>query len=264
MVKALEGQDALIITLPAGPDPQGLQQKLFKAAAEANVPWVLPNEYGIPIDSRIGTSIGRDTFLLDSKLQARKQIEELGKSAWIAFSNGFWYEFSLGGTIDRYGFDFKERRVIFIDDGETKINTSTFPQCGRGMAKLLSLKVLPENESDKDPYLSQFANSFVRVSSFLISQKDMFESVLRVSQTKPEDWKISYEKHHERYQSGVDLMKQGEMKGFGRLLYTRVFYPNDDGNYEDKYGLHNDLLGLPTEDLDEWTKVAIETAITTF
>jgi len=36
-----------------------------------------------------------------------------------------------------------------------------------------------------------------------------------------------------------------------------MFFPTGDGDYESKKGLHNDLLGLPVEDLDEWTAVAI-------
>lgn len=114
---------------------------------------------------------------------ARGQIESLGVSKWIALVCGFWYEFSLGGTRDRYGFDFHDRSIVFFDDGNAKINTSTWLQCGRGVASFLSLKLLPEDENDKEPAIENWANGAFYVSSFLVSQKDMFESVKRVTGT---------------------------------------------------------------------------------
>ena len=44
IVDALRGQDALVITLSVFA-PEGTQDKLFQAAADAGVPWVLPNEW---------------------------------------------------------------------------------------------------------------------------------------------------------------------------------------------------------------------------
>jgi len=43
LVAALQGQDALIITMNTQAPPD-TQSKLLRAAAEAGVPWVLPNE----------------------------------------------------------------------------------------------------------------------------------------------------------------------------------------------------------------------------
>ncbi|CAF3802094.1 unnamed protein product [Adineta steineri] len=45
LVEALKGQEVLIITM-AVTAPKEQQTKLIEAAAAANVPWVLPNEYG--------------------------------------------------------------------------------------------------------------------------------------------------------------------------------------------------------------------------
>lgn len=189
-----------------------------------------------------------------------KQIQDLGKSSFIATCCSFWYEFSLAGYSVRYGFDFPNRRVTFYDDGHTKINTTTWPQCGRAIASLLSLKVLPEDEKDKSPTLSQFKNGTVYLSSFLISQKDMFDSVLRVTGGTADDWTIQYQPAVERYREGIETMQKGDMSGFAQAMYARIFYQDGSGNYEAKEVLHNDLLGLPKEDLDEFTAVAVEMA----
>ena len=236
--------------------PPDQQSKLFRAAADADVPWVLPNEWGFNV---------RDEGLIKdvkagpvSKAVYNAEVEKLGKSSWIGIVCNFWYEFSLGGGPERYGFDFKNRTLTYFDDGNTKINTSTWPQCGRAVAALLSLKVLPEDENDKNPYLAQFKNSYVRISSFTVSQKDMFESVQRVTGTTEKDWKIDGEPSDKRYKRGLELIGHGNMAGFVMQMYTRVFYPDGSGNYEASLGLHNDILGLPKEDLDEYTRKAVE------
>lgn len=256
LAKAMKGQDVLIITMGVT-SPSDQHAKLVEAAAEARVPWVFPNEYGIDCENE---ELGRDTIIGSGNAKNREEIEKLGVSSWIGFACSFWYEFSLGGHSCRYGFDFKEKSMVCIDDGNTPINTTTWPQCGRAMAKLLSLKVLPENEQDKSPCLDMFRNKFVYISSFCLSQKQMMQSVLRVTGDNPEDWKITYENHKERYNAGMKEMQQGDMNGFAKLLYTRLFYPDGSGNYEKTKGTQNELLGLPKEDLDEYTKVAIRMA----
>ncbi|ROW05076.1 hypothetical protein VSDG_00375 [Cytospora chrysosperma] len=207
LVDALRGQDALIITLSVLA-PQDTQSKLIEAAAAAEIPWIIPNQWGSNPDEK----------------------------------------------------EMSQDKVTFYDDGQTKINTTTWPQCGRAIANLLALKVLPEDEKDESPTLSQFKNETIYISSFLISQKDMFESVLRVTGGAADHWTISYQPSVERYREGVEAWQKGDMRGFAQAMYARIFYQDGCGNYEAKKALHNKLLGLPKEDLDEFTAVAVEMA----
>jgi len=96
------------------------------------------------------------------------------------------------------------------------------------------------------------------MSSFTISQKDMFASVLRVTDTSASDWSITEEPVRERYATGIKQMQAGERIGFAKMMYTRVFYDDGVGDVESSRGTVNTLLGLPEEDIDEATKVAIE------
>lgn len=252
LVSALKGQDVLIITM-AATAPKDQQTKLIEAAAEAKVPWILPNEYSAdPAE----LEMQKDIFTGTGKAEVRKLIESLGVSAWIGLSTSFWYEFSLGGTASRYGFDFPSKTVTFFD-GTVKINTSTLDQCGRAVAALFSLRILPDNADDKTPVLSQFKNKTVYISSFLLNQRDMFDSVLRVTGDSEKDWTIKHEDVKERYKNGVEKMQKGNMFGFAEALYARIFYPDGCGDYESKEKLHNKILGLPKEDLDEYTKIGI-------
>jgi hypothetical protein len=98
------------------------------------------------------------------------------------------------------------------------------------------------------------------VSSFRVSQKDMFESVLRVSGTRAEDWEMVHEDPKKRYADGLEAMQGGDHAGFVKLLYSRVFYKDGCGDYETSRGLDNGALGLEKEDIDDFTKIAIERA----
>ncbi|SPO05185.1 related to oxidoreductase CipA-like [Cephalotrichum gorgonifer] len=255
LVSSLKGHQVLIITMsPTAPSDS--QQKLIEAAAEAGIPYIVPNGWGS--DSTHASS--DETFLGPGQRAAQKLIEDLGM-IWIEFVCGTWYEFSLAGTSERYGFDFKERSVTFFDDGTARVNVSTWDQTARAVAAVLALDEKKEEGSD-GLALTDLKNKNVYFSSFCISQKDMFKSVLRVTGTKEEDWKITHEVATERYKSGVELLMAGNRYGFARALYTRCFYTEEPGfgssAYQTRHELYNKALGLPQEDLDTRTKVAIE------
>ena len=256
LVAALRGQDCLIITMNTMA-PRDTSAKLIQAAAEAEVPWVLPNEWGYDSGDE---ELAKDAIVGAGNIVNRQLISKLGMSSWIAVVSGFWYEYSLGSSPVLYGFDFKNRAVTFYDDGERKTNTTTWDQTGMAVASLLSLKVRPDSEDDQSSSLSQFKNGFCYISSFKVSQKDMFESILRVTGTKESDWQIKYEDVKKRYEDGVKEFDggKGSRLGFGKLMYARVFFPDGCGCFEDRRGLHNDLLGLPNEDFDAATKKAVK------
>ena len=235
--------------------PPEQQARLIEAAAAAEVSWILPNEYGY---DTLHPGLHKDIPLGAAHDAYREQVEKLGVSSWIGVTCGFWYEYSLSASPACYGFDLKNRSVTFFDDGNTRINTTTLPQCGRAVANLLSLKIFPDDEDDESAYLSQFKNRFVYVSSFKLSQRDMLDSVMRVTDTKVGDWKISHEASVDRHKAGWEEFKNGNFLGFPKLMYTRVFYQDGSGDFEASRGLHNDVLGLPKDDLDEYTKIALQ------
>lgn len=54
------------------------------------------------------------------------------------------------------------------------------------------------------------------------------------------------------------MLKNGSYRGLVGWLYGRKFFKDNAGNYELTKGLNNEKLGLPKEDLDEFTKDAVE------
>ncbi|KAK4945986.1 hypothetical protein LTR10_014788 [Elasticomyces elasticus] len=254
LVEALRGQDALVITLSGRSQIQQIEEKLVRAAAEAGVPWILPNEWS---PDTANEDVVNDVFILKSKVATRNLIEELGKSSYIAVVTGFWYEWSLA-LPHGFGIDLVNHNATFYDEGETKISTTTWPQIGRAVGALLSLPVKAE-DTDGEACLEHLRNKVVYINSFTVSQKDMLDSARRVTGTTESDWTITKEPSRERYASGVQEWKDGKYIGLAKILYTRIFYPDGCGDFEHK-GTLNSMLALPQEDIDEATNVALERA----
>lgn len=257
VVAALKDQQFLVITLPVTA-PKDTHAKLVRAAAVAGIRYIMPGYYGSDIANK---ELMSEELLSDDPSRLCAEVEATGFSSWIVMVCGLWYEYSLVMGPTWLGFDLPQRKLTFYDDGNTKINVTTFEQCGRAVAALASLKELPDDESDTSPTVSSWANKPLYVSSFLISQRDIFESWKRVRGETDADWTTEYEGSQERYRRG--LAQRDEAKdpltlrmGLALAAFVRLFFPNGDGAYETTRGLANGALGLPQEDLDERTAVA--------
>ena len=253
LVNALKGHQFVAISL-AVMAPADTHAKLVKAAAKAGVPWVMPNCYGTDVANK---TLSNENLTGKGVYPGIEAAEEAGIS-YIVLSCGFWYEHSVAQGPTFFGFDVNKRNATLYDDGKTIITTSTWQQCGRAFAALLSLKELPEDENDKSPTISQWRNKLLYIKSFRISQRDMLDSLQRVLGETDKDWTIDYEPSADRYKRAMGLLKQGDRSGYTMAMYSRTFFPNGDADSETKYGLANDELGLPKEDLDEASKRAID------
>ncbi|KAF3087088.1 hypothetical protein TWF569_006347 [Orbilia oligospora] len=251
LVEGLRGQDVLVITVSVAAPPD-TQTKLIDAAKEAGVKFVIPNEWGY--DSERNPQLLRDMLIGEKIIKIREYCQSKD-IPFIGVNGGFWYEFSLGGSDIRYGFEIEKRQFTRIDSGDIKVSTSTWDQVGRGTAGLLSLKLYPESGEDKETISSFFGKSFC-VESFRVSQNDMFEELKKVTGTTDADWKITNENHKERYDRAIKMFQQdGDWRGFGMAMYTRAFFPDQAAAMP---YIQNKLLNLPQENFEESTKGAIE------
>ncbi|GAM90219.1 hypothetical protein ANO11243_082610 [Dothideomycetidae sp. 11243] len=248
LVAAMKGQDALIITMNVMAPPDQ-QSKLVKAAADAGVPWILPNEYGDNTDDEAS----KDILIGIAKGKLRREIGSLGKSSWIGIACGFWYEYSLPGGALRFGFDFDNKTVAFYGDGDVPIDVSTWEYVGVAVAKLLSLPVSAQHELCLDHY----RNKFVHINAFTVNQRQMLDSVLRVTGDKENDWKITHLDAKKQHEEGHAMLKSGNRLGFVQLMYSRAFYPDDSGRHALRHGSDNEKMGLPKFDLDANTKLGL-------
>jgi hypothetical protein len=250
IVSALRGHDFLIISLYSRA-PEGTHSKIVKAAVEAGIPYIMPNCYAGDIRKE---DLRREDMVSERAYRNAIEVQELG-ARYVAMSCGFWYEWSLALGEPAFGIDIKNRTATFFDDGNTKINTSTWAHCGRALAALLSLPVQKEGDG---PALEQWKNNLFFVSSFKISQKDMLESVHRVLGTTDDDFTIKYEPSEQRVKDGREELQKGNMLGFAKVLYSRSFYP---GAFDFDDQVVHKSLNLPDEDLDEATKRAADMSL---
>lgn len=249
LIAALQGQQFLFISLGTLV-PQQVLSNIIKAAGQAGVPYILPNIFTNDYENE---ELRAEDLVSSVALTRSKEVEDAG-SSWIALVCGFWFEWSIALGEHGYGIDTKNKTATLFDDGKTYINTSTFAQTGRAVAELLSLP-----ESGASPSLSDWKNKPLHVASFKVNQREMLDSVQRVTGTSDKDWQIGSEPAQQRYERGLGDFKQGKITGFVQALYSRVFYKGrGGGDYETVRGLDNAKLGLPREDLDVETKNAID------
>jgi hypothetical protein len=250
LVDALQGQQVLIVTM-AVVAPRDTVSKLVRAAAKAGVPYVMPNWFGHDASNK---KLCDDSMLSPTSEVIHAEIQSLGMSANIRLVCNFWYEFSLAGGPDRFGFDFTKRTLVMFDKSDVTFNVTTWAQCARAVANLFNLKELPEDESDRSSTLSQFRSRPVYISSFRLNQLDMFEAVKRLTSTTDDDWTITHESSEQRWKDGYAAVMKGNIGRFTKMLYSRMYFPNGGGDYEP---LDNKSLCLPDEDLDEYTAIAV-------
>jgi hypothetical protein len=240
ITSALKGIDFLVITLKSTA-PADLHSRIVNAAAAAGVKYIMPNYFGYALPEEANPDSADP--IMSTFARFVFDVRDAPGPHYVALVCGFWYEWSLGLSSWCYGFDIAERKVTMYDDGMKKINTSTWNLCADAVAKIV------------DGGLEKWADKAVHISSFLVSQRDMLDSLHRVLGTTDKDWEISYQPSQERLEEGMKEFQEGKREGFAKAMYVRAFLPDAGGrgDYETGRGLENEKLGLAKEDLDEAT-----------
>ncbi|KAI9702752.1 MAG: hypothetical protein M1836_007966 [Candelina mexicana] len=245
---ALQGQDVLVITL-AGTVPPDVQSNLIKAAAAAKVPWILPNEYGQDGDN---PNVNKAVPMIKVMKEGyRREIEELGVSQWIGVACSLWFDFSL--KLGMFGIDIAKRTAEIYDDGTNAFTTCTVAQTGRAVARLLALPTT----SSEGPSLSDYANKFIYINSFYVSQNEMLASVQRATKTTPSDWTVTYKPLDQWIQEGHEKFAKGDRWGMVGVLYGNTFKKGVADRFHGRE-LANKKLGLEEENVDEIVKKVVE------
>jgi hypothetical protein len=245
MIKALEGQQFLVISLGVRV-PEEVHGKVIRAAAKAGVSYIMPNVHG---NFPTGESVANPIYGVRT-MRRIHDVEETGVP-WIVLTTGFWYEWSLALGDNWFGIDINKRQAWFCDEGKDPLNTSTWHRCGEAFAALLSLP-----ESGASPSLADFNNHRCCVDSFLVTQREILDSVQRATGTTDKDWEITCEQAEKRYNDGLAEAKTNPQRGFPKALYAYGW--SRGGGREFVKKLDNDKLGLKPEDLDAVTKMVVE------
>ena len=211
--------------------------------------WILPNEWGSDTDH----DFMNKNPLHVHKGAYRQHIADAG-AKWIGVICGQWYDFciSFGG----FGVYPLERRAEIHDDGNVKTVTTTLAQTGRAVAALFSVPV-----AGASPSLEDWANKFLYVESFHLSQNEMLAAGQRATGTKAADWTVERKGDPKAaVETALVEFGKGSFPAVREAIMVSNWVPNGGGDYKSTKGTANEALGLPKEDLDEETRKAVELA----
>ncbi|KAK5128000.1 hypothetical protein LTR85_005117 [Meristemomyces frigidus] len=235
---AFKGKDVVVIMLAFA----GLQDeiKILEAAARAGVKYVIPSEYGAPSKN---PKMADAVPLLKAKLDIHKKIESLGMKYIVVSTNG-WIDYGL--QYGMFDIDLASRRATLYTDS-VSFNTTTTAQIGAGIASFLAL---PTDLIEK-----QFANECLYLSSFQLTQPQLFEAVLKATGSTESDWQVGRKTAEDKLAEGRKKLEAGDMSGNFDMLVGMSFV---EGDYSAQVA--NELLGLGQEDLDEVVREAVKAA----
>lgn len=230
---------------------------MIEAAAKAGVKWILPTEYA---GDGMNEAMVNAVPVFHPKRAARQQIEELSKQPgceglkWIGVATNPWLEASLQRGL--FAINPKEKKATLYPDGG-KFNTSTLDLVGLGMARLLSLPItVPSNPRAS---LEHYGNNFVYLSSFLVSQTQILESIQRVTKISDSEWDIDRSKTIKQWiADSREAMGKGNMMAGLGLTFAVYMGEGMGGDYDAKAREDREVLGLPEENLDECVRKAVE------
>lgn len=243
LATALKGQDVLIAALSFG--AYEVQTPLFRAAAEAKVPWIVPCEFGADPKASLNEHIS----LMKAKKPYRDLIEELGVSSWIGVVNGLWFDYVMRFGAFGLGIDVKARTAQFFDDGDTKTNFTTLKRVGESLAAVLGW---PEDE------LAKLRNDWVYFSSFHITQREIWAAAVRATGTKESDWSVSARPSEQVIKECKEQIANGAgMAPAQQLLMALTLGKGIGGDYQEKV-VDNEILGLKPESLDKVVKEVVD------
>lgn len=237
------------------------QEGIIRAAAKAGLKYVLPTEYGAPSgnDKQAAASP-----VVQAKRDDHKLIESLGMkwvgvvtNGWIDYVSPVWVStYCMPGLhltsaqslqYGVYDILIPERKATLYTDS-ARFSATTIPQVAAAVASFLCL---PKSKIDES-----FANNYLYVSSFVLTQPEIFNSVLRVTGSTEKDWQIERKAVKNCIDEGWELVNGGNPAGHFKILYGLSYSDGMGGEISDLS--HNQMLGLEQEDLDAVVKRAVE------
>ncbi|CAG8947183.1 unnamed protein product [Penicillium salamii] len=234
LTHCLKSQDVLLMTL--SPESYAKQVPLIHAAAAAHVPYVVPTEFG---SNPTHPQLNRKIFLAEMQRPFRELIQELGVSSWIGVVSGLFFDFNVRNGF--WGLDLRNQKVRLYDDGDVRISTSTLSWVGTCLARFFAMP---------DSFIQQYRNDWIFISSFLVSQREVWESAQRVTGTAEADFEVARIDAKEAAMVAEKGMKQGDQTAVFGLLFALTFQDGYGSDFQDRV-LNYSAMGLTAPSLDD-------------
>ncbi|KAJ9504350.1 hypothetical protein H2202_000406 [Exophiala xenobiotica] len=245
--ETLRGHDVVVCTLGLAAPPTILNS-IHQAAGAVGVKWIVPQGWGNDFQN---DGLTQRIPPMQAARASRTAIVNEGMS-YTGFITNPWLDWNIKSG--NFSIDVNARQATIYTGSVDKFNVTTLAQVGRAVARFLMQGSQPTNSTFR---AEDYRNREIYIKSFLVSQQDLLDSVQRVTNTTPEDWKVTKRDVQEYMDEGTSLMQQGDfMNGLFKVLFACLYTPALGGNYDDKVA--NNALGLPQEELDEEIKKAVE------
>ncbi|KAI0403536.1 NmrA-like family protein [Xylaria palmicola] len=240
LITVFKGQDVVINCMTTFSVKD--QFRMVDAAIVAGVRRYLPSEYGLN-NMRPDAQALSSVFAEKGQVQAylRAKADE-GKIEWMSISCGMWIKWSMNH--DFLGMHVKERRFVFLDDGEGYFSCTTEENTAAGLVQALKV---PEETKNTNVYLSDFA----------ITQKQLLDAIERAQGAKYAVESVDTAKLIPEKQEAA---RKGDVFAAIELVSVGFVTGRYGGHLEKEGVIMNEKLGLPKHTLDEVVVGALKSA----
>lgn len=232
LVKALQGQDALVMTFSGSMTDDSI--KLIDAAQKAGVKRIIPADFG-SCDSSDPRSLDLIPLYIEKKKvrdYLQKLISEGSSVTWTSIVCGHFFDFGLKSGL--LSIHFSNKKAWVFDGGDIKWSATMLSSIG-----LAVVGVLKHEEETK--------NKMVYIQSINLTQNELLSAVEKYTGTKFDVQQVSSNDFKK------ERKQQLETKGFDHDAIEDLVSVEGivNGNWETKENFVNDLLQLPKENLDD-------------
>jgi hypothetical protein len=221
-----------------GGNAAGDQNRFIDAALAAGVKRFFPSESG-PY-SRDPKFSKLNQVILPAKASTVDYLRSKEpKMTWSSIVTGAWFDWGM--KVGFFGFDLASETVTLIDGGTSVFTTTTLSTVGKALVTMLQ-------------HPDETKNTYVFVSSFNVSQKDILGIAEKVNGQK---WTLKHITSEEVIANGRRRLAAGDFAGIMDLTRGGAFGKQGLGDSR-PYGLWNDRLGLPREDIEKAIRDVIQ------
>jgi len=235
LIAALSGQDAVVVCV--GGTKAAVQMRIADAAQQAGVQRIIPADFG-SFDSNSELSlrmmpqyVAKGDVRRHCEKLAAKSAGEGGAFSWTALVCGHFFDYLEDGLLQAFP---KRNYSRIFDGGEIKWSATTLETVAKA-----TVAVLLKADETK--------NKRLFIESFLITQNQLQEVLERVTGERWEVEQVESEKFMVETKEEI-ARNPGNHEAVEDLVGVVGIV---EGNWEEKEGFANGLLGLELEDLEQ-------------
>jgi nucleoside-diphosphate-sugar epimerase len=235
---ALEGQDAVIVSMPLKEPAQHL--RVADAAAAVGIKRVIPADYG-SCDSD-SPRVQELVPLFRAKVDVRARLQQHAAAhpdfSWTSIVGGHFFDWGLREKF--LHFDLRKRATDIVDYGRYRSSMSTLGRVSEAVVAVLA------RDDDRTK------NRVLFIQSFCVSQLDVLAALERATGAQ---WEIRHLDSDEYIRERKAKADAGDKQAVEDLVFVLGTL---DGNWEERDGFAMKLLGLKNENLDEVIRRVVE------